>query len=125
MKAKWLELPEDHDYASAYDYLSLKAGDKSANEMVDLLRSAPVIQRKAKDILRASDLTALTKKNRHVKKDIHKIEDKTPLSPILLVAGNPKLNIPLLIADGFHRMCAAYLFDEDLQVHCKVIEYNW
>ena len=34
MKSKWLELPEEHDYASAFDYLSLKAGDESANEMV-------------------------------------------------------------------------------------------
>jgi len=27
----------------------------------------------------------------------------------------------VVIADGYHRMCAIYGFDEDAWIHCKII----
>jgi hypothetical protein len=125
MKIKWRDVPEDHDYQSAFDYLSLITGKDTASSIVALLRQVELSQRKAKDILRASELPLLKPENRHVEKDIKKIRSKVPLSPILLVVGDATLDIPLVIADGYHRMCAAYLFDEDLAVHCKIAELNW
>jgi len=26
-----------------------------------------------------------------------------------------------VIADGYHRMCAVYSFDEDALIHCKIV----
>ena len=41
------------------------------------------------------------------------------LSPLLLVRDPSHLK--LVIADGYHRMCAVYLFDEDTRVPCKIV----
>ena len=41
------------------------------------------------------------------------------LSPLLLVR-DPSHG-KLIIADGYHRMCAVYLFDEDTPVPCKIV----
>ena len=30
-------------------------------------------------------------------------------------------SLKLVIADGYHRMCAVYLFDEDTRVPCKIV----
>jgi hypothetical protein len=73
---------------------------------------------KAKDIFRASRLSLLGAGNSHVKKDIIKIESGSEVSPLLLVrdAANGKV----VIADGYHRMCAVYSFDEDAVIPCKI-----
>ena len=48
-----------------------------------------------------------------------KIAAGKKLSPLLLVR-DPS-NGKLVIADGYHRMCAVYLFDEDTLVPCKIV----
>ena len=40
------------------------------------------------------------------------------MSPLLLVRDSA--NGRLIIADGYHRMCAVYSFDEDAVVPCKI-----
>ena len=39
------------------------------------------------------------------------------LSPILLVRSENKL----IIADGYHRLCAIYYLSEDLEVPCRIV----
>jgi hypothetical protein len=41
------------------------------------------------------------------------------LSPLLLYRG--QRNGKLVIADGYHRLCAVYHFDEDAMIPCKII----
>ena len=116
---KWLDEPEEKNYPAALSYLSLIYDVATASKMVEELRSAPVSEYKAKDIFRASSLSLLGISNDHVEKDRKKIRKGTGLSPIILV--RDKSNGKVVIADGYHRMCAVYSFDEDAIIPCKII----
>ncbi len=118
-KIVWQDLPEDHDYPSAWSYLSLIYDEKSVNEMVKNLRSVPKTEYKAKDIFRASGLSLLGISNSHVKKDKEKIKEGIALDPLLLV--RDQVNGKVIIADGYHRLCAVYQFDEDAAIPCKIV----
>lgn len=120
LQVKWKSAPEDHDYPAAADYLEL-LGDKAlVDAIVAELRAAPVVVKKVKDILRASQLNALTPDNPHVRKDLLKVTEGKKLSPILLVRGDCRRNVPMLIADGYHRVCALYWADENIEVPAKI-----
>ncbi len=77
------------------------------------------MQFKAKDIFRASRLSSLGVSNSHVGKDREKIRKKQSLSPLLLVRDEP--NGKVVIADGYHRLCAVYEIDEDALIPCKIV----
>lgn len=115
----WLGLPEEHDYPAAESYLSLIYDGETAARFVQLLKQAPLSQFKAKDIFRASALSLLGVSNSHVEKDTQKIKSNQPLSPLLLV--RDKANGKLVIADGYHRLCAVYAMDEDALIPSKII----
>ena len=108
---KWLKEPEDHDYPAAKSYLSLHYDEASAKAMVKKLKEAPISQFKAKDIFRASGLSLLGVSNSHVEIDKAKIESGQELSPLLLVRDSTHGRV--IIADGYHRLCAIYLFFEE------------
>ena len=114
---KWHEEPQKHDYPAAEEYLFLIFG-KSANNLVKKLKEKQISNFKAKDIFRASALPALDKKNYHVKKNIEKIENNHLLSPILLV--RDQMTRKVIIADGYHRLCAVYLYNEDAIIPCQI-----
>lgn len=116
---KWLAEPEDKDYPAAQSYLSLLHTETETIGLVRKLKDAKIMQFKAKDIFRASGLPLTGVSNSHVAKDQQKIKDGKALSPLLLVrdANNGKV----IIADGYHRLCAVYSFDEDQQVPCKIV----
>jgi hypothetical protein len=56
-----------------------------------------------------------------VAKDIAKIRSSTPISPVLLVRGDVQRGIPLLIADGYHRVCAIHDLSEDAEISCRIV----
>ena len=116
---KWLPEPEEHDYPAALSYLGLLYDEATATARVDKLRRTSISQFKAKDIFRASGLSLLGISNAHVEKDQRKIESADALSPLLLIRdpGNGKV----IIADGYHRLCAVYSYDENAIVPCKLI----
>jgi hypothetical protein len=114
----WLADPEDHDYPAAMSYLSLIFDEARAADYVQKLRQALVTPFRAKDIFRASGLSLLGVSNRHVDKDREKIEAGKKLSPVLLVRGSEG---KLIIADGYHRLCAVYSYDEDAVIPCKIV----
>ena len=119
VKIQWLANPEEHDYPAALSYLNLIYDDKSARRFVAGLKAAPITQFKAKDIFRASGLPLLGADNSHVEKDRDKIRAGEKLSPILLVRDTA--NGKVVIADGYHRLCAVYSFDEDALIPCKIV----
>lgn len=125
MKEHWKTEPEQHDYPAAHDYLTLITDDATATRLVDELKQAALTRRKAKDILRASRLELLPADNVHVAKDLDKIETGRPLSPVLLVRGHthPGLRTrdDLIIADGYHRVCASHHLYENADIPCKLI----
>jgi len=114
----WLDHVEEHDYPAAESYLRLIYDDKTVKKVVKRLRKAEIVEFKAKDIFRASSLSLLGVSNSHVEKDSKKIANGTALSPLLLVR-DPSLG-KVIIADGYHRMCAIYLVNEDALIHCKI-----
>ncbi|HEY3763366.1 MAG TPA: hypothetical protein VGN23_16595 [Verrucomicrobiae bacterium] len=116
---RWLDKPEDHDYPAARSYLNLIYDDKRCDQFVAALKTAAVVQFKSKDIFRASRLTLLDKSNSHVAKDRDKIKAGEKLSPMLLVRDNVTSRV--VIADGYHRLCAVYSFDEDAVIPCKIV----
>jgi hypothetical protein len=118
-KIQWLAEPKDHNYPSAASYLSLIYDEETAAEMVKKLRKAPIVEFKSKDIFRACGLPLMGISNSRVKSDQEKILSGEELSPILLVRDTKHGKV--VIADGYHRMCAVYSFDDDAPIPCKII----
>ena len=118
---KWLARPENHDYQAAEDYLSLIMAPKQAEMYRQKLFDArgDITHRKAKDILRASQLALLGQDNKHVAADLAKVNAGQALSPILLLRGDDEH--PLIVADGYHRVCASYWMDENTDIPCILV----
>jgi len=116
-KIQWLSEPEAHDYPAAQSYLTLIYDEKAARAIAGKLKRAAMSEFKAKDVFRASGLPLLGTNNWHVNRDQKAIEAGQKLSPLLLVRAGGKV----LIADGYHRLCAVYSFDEDALIPCKII----
>ena len=76
------------------------------------------IEFKAKDIFRASGLSLLGVSNYHVERDLKKIRSGKALSPLLLVRV-PEI-AKVIVADGYHRLCAVYTLDEDAVIPCRI-----
>ena len=120
MNKYWMKDPEPHDFRAATDYLELIFSEEQTKKIVgDLEKALPVIK-KAKDILRASQLCMLPDTNIHVKENLKKVKKGNKLSPLLLVRHNYKL----IIADGYHRMCAAFYLSEDLKIPCRLVSVD-
>jgi len=115
---KWLENPKDKHFDSAQEYLSLIMWPIEARTKIQQLRYASNSSFKAKDILRASKLSLLPKRDEGVDDKMDKIEDEEWLAPVLLVRGQ---NQTLIIADGYHRVCASYYVDENTEVPCRIV----
>lgn len=116
---RWLDEPEAQDYPAAESYLSLILDAAAAARIVADLRTAALNRFKAKDVFRASGLSLLGVSNLHVEKDRKKIESGKLLSPLLLV--RDKTNGKVIVADGYHRLCAVYSYDEDAVIPCKIV----
>ena len=116
---KWLKQPEEHDYAAAQSYLTLTYPAAQVTRFVKQLRRARVVEFKAKDIFRASGLSLLGISNAHVEKDRRKIASGDKLSPLLLVRDRQRGRV--IIADGYHRLCAVYGYNEDAIIPSKIV----
>jgi hypothetical protein len=118
-RIKWQEEPEEHDYPAAESYLLLLFEKPAIRSLVKRLRRAPIVEFKAKDLFRASGLSLLGVSNSHVEKDRDAIRSHKKLSPVLLVRMDDHSKV--IIADGYHRLCAVYSFDEDALIPCKIV----
>ncbi len=115
----WLADVEEHNYPAAASYLGLLYSEELVAKMIAQFRSTPIVQFKAKDIFRASQLPLLGVSNSHLERDKEKIAGGKSLSPILLLRDTQHGKV--VVADGYHRMCAIYSFHEDALIHCKII----
>jgi hypothetical protein len=116
---RWLPRPEAHNYPAARSYLSLFNDEPTVNRLLQELRRASISRFKSKDIFRASRLSLLGVSNSQLQRDRKKIKSGTPLSPLLLV--RDQVHQQVIIADGYHRLCAVYTFDEDAEIPCKIV----
>ncbi len=118
----WKLEPEEHDFPAAEDYLNLLFPEAVAGALVDRLREAGTVRRKAKDLMRASRLPLLPSSNPEVAKDLKKVARGELLSPVLLIRGRASDDVPLVVADGYHRVCASYHLDEDAMIPCRIAD---
>jgi hypothetical protein len=117
----WTDAPEADDYPAAYDFLSLIMREADAAALVKKLKKGRLVRRKAKDILRASGVMLLPRDNPRVARNLKKVRQGRPLSPVLLVRGDRAKNIPLTIADGYHRISAGWYVDENALIPCRLV----
>jgi len=112
---EWLKDVVDHDFESAYNYLSLRLDEDRAKLAVQALKKAKVTARRANDILRACGYPPLPLSDPGVHKDLLKSGEEK-LSPVLVVSfahGGE-------IADGYHRVSLAYNIDPFSYVPCRI-----
>lgn len=120
VRPQWKAEVEEHDYAAAYNFLILLMDEEIAVINVQMLRDQnEIVTHKAKDLLRASNLPLLSCVDEYVARDLHKVSEGKKLSPVLCLRGNSKRG--LIIADGYHRICASYYCDPDADVSLKLV----
>ena len=117
----WKKAPEAEDYKGALAFLSLILPAEKCEELLRSLRAETNIDHAAKDLLRASNLPLLPRDEPHVENDLKRIEKGKSLAPVLLVRGDMAKGVPLIVADGYHRICAAYYCDEGAAVSCRIV----
>jgi hypothetical protein len=112
----WQKDVAEHDYDSAYNYLTLKFDDARASEVVDRMKKAEVTSRRANDILRATGLIPLPLTDPGVRRDLLKVLSGEKLSPVLVIDQKPGADI----ADGYHRVSLAYNIDPFMSVPLRM-----
>jgi hypothetical protein len=120
----WKEDPEEHDFPAASAYLSLVLSAANAAAAVEQLRAAATVRHKAKDIMRSSRLPLLPANDPEVARDLKRVAGGELLSPVLLVRGRATAGVPLIVADGYHRVCASYHLTEDADIPCRIVELS-
>jgi hypothetical protein len=121
-KLEWAEKGEDEDFDAAEKYLSLLCSDTKAAALVRSLRNSKPVEHAAKDLLRAAHLPLLPSDESHVSEDLKRIQKGKALAPVLLVRGDIASGLPLIVADGYHRICAICYFDESAPVPCRIVD---
>ena len=119
---RWKKGPEGSDYDGAVRYLSLLFSNRDVHSLIKALKHSKPLSFEAKDLLRASDLPLLSREEPKVAKDLQRIHKGKSIPPVLLVRADSVGNAKLIVADGYHRICAVTLFDEDELVKCHLVD---
>jgi hypothetical protein len=117
---RWTSEGAASDFEAARKYLSLLGPEAKVNAIVKTLRKAKIVDQAAKDLLRAAQLPLLPNDDPHVDADLKRIHKGKALAPVLAVRGDFALGLPLIVADGYHRICAVCHFDENTPVRCRI-----
>jgi hypothetical protein len=104
---RWKKDVVAHDFDAAEAFLSIRLNPKKAKELVKQLKDAPLTERRANDILRASRREALPLNDPGVLRDLVHVVAGEKLSPVLVVS----LDDGAEIADGYHRVSLTYALD--------------
>jgi hypothetical protein len=118
---KWAKRPSATEFDGALRYLSLQFSNATAKKLVTKARQGTPTEHVAKDILRASELPLLPDEERHVADNLKKIRKGKGMAPIILIQGDLIQGRPLVVADGYHRLCAACHADEDAPVAAVIV----
>ena len=118
-EVQWLDDVTGDDYSAARNYLLLIRTPSAVKQLITALKAAPVTQHKAVDLLRASRVKLAKTNDPPCRKEIKKIKDGDAISPVLLV--RDPAHGATIIADGYHRICAAFQVNPDVVVHCKIV----
>jgi hypothetical protein len=120
-KPIWKKKPESEDYAGALKFLMLNYADSKARQLLRGLSKAKSVEHAAKDLLRAGNLPLLPREEAHIEEDLTRIRKGKSLAPVLLIRGDMTQGIPLIVADGYHRICAICYYDENAPIPCRLV----
>jgi hypothetical protein len=120
-KLVWKKKPEAEDYKGALSFLLLIYPDAKARHLLQLFRKAKTVEHAAKDLLRAGNLPLLPREEPHVEADLTRIRKGKNLPPVLLIRGDMSQGVPLVVADGYHRICAIWYYDESAPIPCRLV----
>jgi hypothetical protein len=123
-KLEWAEKGEAEDFDAAVKFLSLLSSGTKAAALVKSLRNSKLVEYAAKDLLRAARLPLLPSDESHVDADLKRIHKGKALAPVLLVRGDIATGLPLIVADGYHRICAVCYFDESAPIPCRIADID-
>ena len=123
-KIEWAEKGEAEDFDAAVKFLSLLCSGAKAKALVKSLRNSKLVEHAAKDLLRAARLPLLPSDESHVDEDLKRIHKGKALAPVLLVRGDIATGLPLIVADGYHRICAVCYFDESAPIPCLIADID-
>ena len=121
-KLEWAEKGEAEDFDAAVKYLSLLCPETKAAALIASLRHSKPVEHAAKDLLRAARLPLLPSDESHVSEDLKRIQKGKALAPVLLVRGDIASGLPLVVADGYHRICAVCYFEESAPIPCRIAD---
>jgi len=112
--------PGPRDLAAAREYLSLIFEPRLAERLADALAAVETIRvHRAADLLRAAGAKPLRRKDLEVRVELDKIDRGQRLAPVLLVRDITRHE--LIVADGFARICASRLANEDAVIPCRIV----
>jgi hypothetical protein len=120
-KLVWKKKPEAEDFEGALNFLLLIYPGAKARRLLRLFRKAKTVEHAAKDLLRAANLPLLPRENPHVEEDLTRIHKSKSLPPVLLVRGDMTRGAPMVVADGYHRICAIWYYDESAPIPCRLV----
>jgi hypothetical protein len=123
-RLKWRKEPDDGEYAAAATYLSLMLVAGEVKGVVARLRRATTTHHKPKDLERAGGEKLLPADDPQVKAEIKKSGKGKGLAPVLLVRGRLGVGRELVIADGYHRICAGYHVDPEAEIPCRLVDLS-
>jgi hypothetical protein len=118
----WTTESHPGDYRNAADYLSLVASLGAVPTLIQRLRDAPIVLARPTDLLRASGLHALGIEDGDVARDLKQIKRGKRLTPILCLRGDLRRDVALTIVDGYARLCASLVHDNDVEIPCRIAE---
>lgn len=121
-RVRWRDKPQAKDFTAAGAYLGLILPEREVTALVAKLKRAKTIKELPKDIERASGLALLTAADPEVADKLKKLKNGDPLSPVLLIRGRASDGTRLIIADGFHRVCAADIVDQGADIPCRLVD---
>lgn len=120
-RPRWESRAVADDFTAALKYLCLQFSAVTARSLVKKARGVKPTEHVAKDLLRACSLPLLPREERHVAENLKRIHRGKALSPIICIQGDLTRGRPFVIADGYHRLCAACHADEDAPVRGIVV----
>jgi len=119
-KIVWKKKSDAEDYEGARNFLSLVFPQAKVEQLMRGLQKAEIVERAAKDLLRAGNLPLLPSDDPHVDQDLKRIHKGKALQPVMSVRGDMSKGVPLIVADGYHRICAIFYYDESAAIQCRM-----
>jgi len=110
----WKERPEKHDYPAAQDYLTLVLEEGTARKIVGgAAKGADFAPKGQGSVARQPPWRYCRADNPHVAgRSQRRSREANRSRRFFWLRGDAKMDVPLQVADGYHRICASWYRDE-------------